>query len=108
MHGATTHVSVSKISTDCTTELKKKLYICIAAPSLLIILVNLRHTARAFDMFLTSSVQLSSAAEITCSNYLKEFTISRGRPYALKSLNVTTLSSSAVRRRRFCSTPFLH
>ena len=79
-----------------------------AAPSLLRILVNLRHTARTFDRFLNIDGQSLSASEITRPKYLKEVTISRGRPYALTDLDVTGLSSSAARRSCFCSAPFLH
>ena len=40
--------------------------------------------------------------------YLEEFTISRGRPLPLKSLVVTSLSSSADNLRRFLSAPCVH
>ena len=79
-----------------------------AAPSLLIILVNLCITARNFARFLTTAGQLPSAAEITSPNYLKEVTISRGHTYTLKALAMTSLSSSASRQSRFLPTPFLH
>ena len=57
----------------------------------MIILVNLRFTAYVFARFLTRTRQSLSAAEITCSKYLKEVTIYRGSPYALKALDVNTL-----------------
>ena len=108
MRGVTTHVSVPKSSTDWTTNLKKNLDTRSAASSLLIILVNLRHNACAFARFMTTANQLSSAADITCPKYLKEVTISRGCPYVLKDLDVTTLSSSAAMLCCFRSAPFLH
>ena len=78
------------------------------SPSLLIILVNCHNTACAFSNILTTSGQSSFATEINHPKYLKEFTIPRGRPYALKALGVTSLSSSADRRLLFHSAPFLH
>ena len=74
----------------------------------MIILIGLRHTARALSKFLKTSGQSSSTAEITCPNYLKEVTIFRGLPYALKALDVIALSYSASRRCLLCSAPFLH
>ena len=87
--------------------LKTNLETRSADPYLLIIPVNLNHTACGFARFLSTSGQSASAAEITCPKHLKDFTISRGRLYTLKALHVTALSSSA-RRRHFCSAPFLH
>ena len=72
-----------------------------SAPSLLRILVNLRHTARTFYRFLNTDGQSLSASEITRPKYLKEFIIYRGRPYVLKALDVTALSYYAARRRLF-------
>ena len=95
-------------STDWTTSLKKNPDTRGAAPSLLRILINLHHTARALARFLTTPDQSSSAAEITRPKYLKEVTISRGRPYALKDLDVTALSSYTASLRHFFSAPFLH
>ena len=109
MRGVTTRVYTKKISTDWSTALKKNPDTrAPPPPSLLRIIVNLYHTARTFARFLTTSGQSLSAAEITRPNYLKEVNISRGRPYALYGLNVTSLSSSADRRLRFSSTLFLH
>ena len=71
MPGVTTQVSVPKISTNWTTVFNKKPDIRGAAPFLLRILVNLRHTSRALSKFLTTSGQSLSAAEITRPNYLK-------------------------------------
>ena len=50
------------------------------ALSLLRILVVLLHTARTFDRFRTAAAQSSSAINITLPSYMKEVTISRGRP----------------------------
>ena len=108
MQGVTTHVSAPKINTDWTKALKKTPDTNGAAPSLTRILVNLYHTSSIFASFLTTSVQYSYVAEMTSPKYLKEFTISRGRPYALKNLDVTAFSSSASGRCFFCFTPFLH
>ena len=108
MWGVTTQVSAPKSSTDWTIDLDKNPDTRGAAPSLMNIFFSLLHTSRALSRFLTTSGQSSSAAEITRPNYFKEVTISRGRPYALKVLEVTALSSSAVRRRLFLSTPFFH
>ena len=86
MREVTTQVSAPKSSTNWTTAIKKKPDTRVAAPSLLRIRVSLRHIDRALSRFWTTSGQLSFAAEITRPNYLKEFAISRGRTYALKSL----------------------
>ena len=107
MKGVTTHVSVPKSSTTWNTALNKNLDTCGAAPSPLRTLVNLCHTSREFARFLTNPGQSSSAAEIIHPKYLKEVTMSRERPYALKDLDVTALSSSA-RRHCFRSSPFFH
>ena len=96
-----------KSITDWTTALKKNPDARGAAPSLMRIFVNLRHTACNFARFLTTAGQSPSAADITCPNYLKEATIYRGRPYALKELDVTALSSSAARRSLFRPPPLL-
>ena len=108
MRGVTIHVSALKISTDWTTASKKNMDTRGGAPSLMRILVNLCHTSRVFARFLTTSSQPSSAADITHPNYLKEVTISREIPYALKALDVIAFSSSADRCCRFRSAPFLH
>ena len=78
--GVTTGVSLSKISTDCTMELKKKTDTLGAVTSILIIFVNLRHTARVLARLLTTAGQSLSSAEITIPKYLKEVTVSRGCP----------------------------
>ena len=65
MRGVTTHVSTPKISTDWNTALNKNTDTRGAAPSLMRILVNLHHTARAFSRFLTTSGQSLSADEST-------------------------------------------
>ena len=61
----TTQVSGPKMSTDCTKSLKKNPNTYGVTPSLLIILINIRHTTRTFARFLTAAVQSSSPAEIT-------------------------------------------
>ena len=53
---------------------------CGAAPSLLRIHIILLQTTLARNKFFTNSVQLSSTTKITRPRYLKEVTISRGRP----------------------------
>ena len=108
MWGVITQVSAPKSSTAWTTDLKKNPNIRGAAPSLMRTCVSLRHTARALASFTTTAGQSSSASEITRPNYLKEVTISRELPYALKSLELTALSSYASRRCLFFSAPFLH
>ena len=81
MRGATTHVFMTKISTDWTTALNKNSDTRGAASYLLIILVNLSHTACDFVRFLTTTGQSLSVADITRHKYLKEVAISRGRTY---------------------------
>ena len=81
---------------------------CGVSPYLLRILVNRGHTACAFARILTTAGQSLSADDIKCPNYLKKVTISRGRPYALKALGVTSLSSFAAKRLLFHPAPFLH
>ena len=49
-------------------------------PSLLMIRVILLQTNLAWDKLFTTAGHLSSAAKITRPRYLKEVTISRGRP----------------------------
>ena len=80
MRGVTTQVSDPKRSTACTTVLKKNPDTCGAAPSLLSMRGILLQTFLARDKFFTAAGQLSSTAEITRTRYLKEATISRGRP----------------------------
>ena len=108
MQGVTTQVSAPKSITYWTKDLKKNSDTCGATPSLLRIRIILCHTTRAIARFLTTTVQSSSATEITRPKYLKEVTISRGRPYALKVLDVTALSFSATRRHLFCCATFFH
>ena len=108
MRGVKNQVSNTKSSTACTADLKKKPDTRGTPPSLMRIRVILFHTVFTQDKFLTTAGQSLSATEITRPRYLKEVTIFRGRPYALKALAVTSLSSSAAKRRRFRSTPRLH
>ena len=108
MRGVNTQVCALKISTDWATDLNKNPDTRGAAPYFLIILVNLQHTACVLARFWTNAGQSLSATETTCPKYLKEVTISRGHPYVMKTLDVTTLCSSADRRHLFCSTPFLY
>ena len=105
MRGVTTHVSAPKSSTYWTTALKKS-DTCDAVPSLLRILVSLRHADRALARFMTTAGHSLSVAEITRPKYLKDFAISRGIPYVMKALDVTALSSSFIRRRLLRSAPF--
>ena len=92
MQGVTTQVYAPKISTKGTTSLKKNLDNRGPAPSLLRICVSLRHTTSALASFLTAAGHSSSATEITRPKYLKQVSISRGRPYALKALEATAPS----------------
>ena len=80
MRGVTIKVSNLKSITACTRVLKKKLDTCNTAPSLMMMRVILLQTVLARYKFFTTAVQSSSTAEITCPSYLKEVTISRGRP----------------------------
>ena len=75
-----TQVSNLKISTACTTGLKNKPDTHCASPSLLRIRVILFHTSLARDKFVTTSGKFLSAAKISRPRFLKEVTISRGRP----------------------------
>ena len=70
----------SKSSTACTTALKKKLDTRSIALFLLRIHAILLQTALDRDKLFTAPGQSSSAAEITLPRYLKDVTISRGRP----------------------------
>ena len=106
--GVTTHVYAPKLSTDWTTDFNKNQDTRGAIPSLLIILINLCHTARAFARFLNTASQFLSADNITRPNYLKEVNISSVCPYVLKTLDVTGLSSYVSRSHHFRSAPFLH
>ena len=108
MRWVITQFSAPKTSTDWTMYLKKNPDTCGVAPYLMIILVDLLHTACAFAWSLTNTHKLSSASDMNCPKYLKEVNISREIPYALKNLDLTTLSSFAARRRLFRATPFLH
>ena len=106
--GVTTNISLPKSSNNWNTALRKNRYTRDANPSLLRILVNLRHTVCAFSRFLTTAGQFSPTTEITLHKYLNEVTSSRVNPYELKVLYVTTLYPSAPRRCCLCFYPFLH
>ena len=80
MWGVNTQVYNPKISTACTMSLEKKQDTRGAAPTLLRIRVILLQTPLSRDKFFTAAVQLLSAAKITHTRYLKEFTIPMGRP----------------------------
>ena len=71
MQGVTTQVYAPKISIGWTTALKKNMDTLSAAPSLLRILVNLRHTSRSLARFLTTYGQSFSISDITRPKYLK-------------------------------------
>ena len=103
MWGVTTQVSEPNISTACITALKKKTDTQGVAPSLMRIRDILLQTFLAWAKFLTTAGQLLSVSDITRPRYFKEVTISRGRPYALKALAVTSLYSSAANCRLFRS-----
>ena len=105
MRGVTTQVSAPKSSTAYIMYLKKKPYTRGTASSLLRMCDILLQTFFAWSKFLTNAAQLSSVANISRPRYLKEIIIYRGRPYALKSLAVTSLSSSAANLRLFLSDP---
>ena len=85
MQVVTTQDSAPKSSTACTMALKKKPDTCSAAPSLLRILDIILQTLLARDKVFTTSGQSLSAAKINRPSYLKEFTISRGRPLGSES-----------------------
>ena len=80
MREVTIQVSDLKGSTTCTTDLKNNPHTYDGAPSLLMIHIILFHTTLYRDKLLTTAGHLSSDAEINRPRYLKEFTISRGRP----------------------------
>ena len=105
MRGVTTQVSNLRSSNACTTALRKNPDTCGASPSLLRIRNILLQTVLNWDNLFTTSGQSLYAAKITRPRYLKEVTISRGRPQALKALEVNSLSSSAANSRLFCSAP---
>ena len=94
MLGVTTQASDPKISTACTAALKNNPDTHSAAPSLLNMHNILLRTFLARDKLITTAIQLTYDAYIPPPpKYLKEVTISRGRPQALKSMAVTTLTS---------------
>ena len=80
MWEVTTQVSDPKIRTAFTTDSKNNPYTRSAAPSLMRIHVTLPQNAISQYKFFTTAGQSSSAAKITRTGYLKEVTISRGRP----------------------------
>ena len=80
IQGVTNQVSDPKSSTACTTALKKNPDTRSANPSLLRIHVILLQTYLAREKFFTTAGHSSSASKITRPRYLKEVTISRGRP----------------------------
>ena len=80
MRRVTTQVSNPNSRTACTMALKKKRDHRRDAPSLLRMRAIFLHTTLVRDKFLTTANQSLSAAEITRTRYLKEVTISRGRP----------------------------
>ena len=80
MRGLTTQVSCLKIGIACITALKKNPDTQGVTLSLLIIGDILLHTVFARSNLLTTSGQSLSVADITHPRYLKEVTISRGRP----------------------------
>ena len=80
MRGATTYVSNPLSSTACTAVLKMKPDTRGAVPSLLRMRNILLQTFLYRDKFFTTASQSSSTAEITYTRYLKEVTISKGRP----------------------------
>ena len=96
MQGVTTQVSAFKSSAAWIMALKKKPETRGVATSLLSMRDILLQPVFARAKFLMNAVQLSSVADIAYPRYLKEVTISSGRPYALKSLTITSLSSSAA------------
>ena len=79
MWGVTTQVSDPKSSTACTTALKNKPDTRSAAPYRMRMRIILLQTALAREKFFTTAGQSLSSADITCTRYLKEVTISRGR-----------------------------
>ena len=89
-------------------DLKKKPDTRGAATSLLKISDILLQTLLVLDELFTIVGQSSYATNITRNRYLKEVTIFRGRPYDLKALAVTYLSSSAANLRIFHSAPQGH
>ena len=80
MQGVTTQVYSQKRSTAWTTTLKKKPVTCGAAHSLTRMRNTLIQNFLAWYKLFTTSGQSSSAVDITHPRYLKEVTISRGRP----------------------------
>ena len=80
MQGVTTQVSAPKSSTTYITALKNKPDTRGVAPSLMSTRKILLHTVFAQAKFLTTDGQSSSVSKITRPRYLKEVTISRGRP----------------------------
>ena len=80
MWGVTTHISAPNRNTYWKTALKKNTDNRSLTPSLLRILSVLHQTVRVFARFWTTAGHSSSATDITIPWYLKDVTISRGRP----------------------------
>ena len=80
MRGLTPQVSALNISTACITALKKKLDTRGVDHYLLSTRDILLHTVFDRAKLLTTAGQSSSISEITRPRYVKEVTISRGRP----------------------------
>ena len=78
-----------------------------AAPFLMRMRNILLQTVLARDKLFTTDGQSLSAAKIIRTRYFNEVTISRGRPWVMKSLVVTPLSYSAANHCIFRSAPLL-
>ena len=80
MQRVITQVSNTKSSTTCNTAFKNNPDTRGTAPYLLSRHAIVLQTALDRDKLFTAPGQSSSAAEITLPRYLKDVTISRGRP----------------------------
>ena len=107
MRGVTTQVSDLKSSTACITVFKNNPDTRGATPFLLRMHNILLQTVLAQDKFFTTAGQSFSAAKIIRPRYFNEVTISRGLPWVMKFLLVTSLSSSATNHCIFRSAPRL-
>ena len=108
MQWVNTQVSATNISTTYITSLRNNTDTGGVATFPLRMSDILLHTVFARYKLLTTAGQSLSVAKITRPRYFKEVTISRGHPYVLKALAVTSLSSSVMNLRLLLFVPQVH
>ena len=104
----TDHVSDLKIITAWSNALKKVPNVRASFPSRPSILDIFYHFLRAFCRLATTAIQSSSVTIRMRPSYLKFVILVSRQPYALKSLSVYALVSSATNLHHFLSAPMAH